>query len=79
MKKYFVLMMLAGGIAVLPQSCKKKDGGDPKTYTCTCNGATGVTPLQNVSETDKAAKQGQPCGDGTSGTLAKNVGQWSCE
>ncbi|GHT67638.1 hypothetical protein FACS189452_05730 [Bacteroidia bacterium] len=81
MKKKLVVMLLAGSAVAMSPACKKKDGDTAKTYTCTCTGATGatgVTPLQNVSETDKTSKQGQPCG-GTSGTLAKNVGTWSCE
>ncbi|GHT66424.1 hypothetical protein FACS189452_02270 [Bacteroidia bacterium] len=78
MKKKLVVMLLAGSAVAMSPACKKKDGDVAKTYTCTCTGATGVTPLQNVSEADKTSKQGQPCG-GASGTLAKNVGTWSCE
>ena len=43
MKKYLVVMLLAGGVAAMSTACKKKDDG-AKTYTCTCIGATGVTP-----------------------------------
>ncbi|GHT67302.1 hypothetical protein FACS189452_04740 [Bacteroidia bacterium] len=79
MKKYLVLMLLAGGAVAMSPACSKKDGDVAKTYTCTCSATAGKPADQTgLSEAQKNALQGSPCG-GTSASLAKGVGTWSCD
>ncbi|GHT81871.1 hypothetical protein FACS189467_6610 [Bacteroidia bacterium] len=73
MKKYLVLMLLAGCAVAMSPACKKKDG-DPKTWTCTCEGRNPTLASANgLTDAQKAAYEAQCTDDGAS-SLAKNVG-----